>query len=426
MSKFIIHGGRPIKGHVRVSGNKNAVLPMIAAALLSEEVVEIQNVPDIRDVTSMLEIASYLGAEVTREGDCVRIHAREVNHSEIPWELCEKNRTSFLFVAPLLHRVGEAQVYPPGGDMIGRRRLDAHFYGFEKLGCQVEADSFRVEAHSGMRGSVLFFDEASVTATEHILMAAVLAEGVTEIRNAASEPHVQSLAEMLVAMGADIEGIKTNTLVVTGVDRLHGVAHRVEGDHIEAGSYLALAAAMQGELVVEGIRGGHYWMINRVFERFGIDLEIAADSIYLAGGQEPCIRPDVGGKVPRVDDGPWPQFPSDLMSSMLVLGTQSRGSVLFFEKLFESRMFFVDPLVQMGANIIVCDPHRVVVSGRTQLVGCTVRSPDIRAGMALIIAALCATQRPSVVQNAEIVDRGYSDLEGKLKALGAEIERVDD
>lgn len=426
MSKFIINGGRPIKGTVRVSGNKNAVLPMIAAAMLTDEVVELENVPDIRDVASMLEIARYLGAEVTREGDHVRIHAARIDHSEIPWELCEKNRTSFLFVAPLLHRVGEAKVHPPGGDLIGRRRLDAHFYGFEKLGCQVEPDEFDVRAPNGLRGSVLFFDEASVTATEHILMAAVLAEGVTEIRNAASEPHVQSLAEMLVAMGAEIAGIKTNTLVVTGVERLKGVTHRVEGDHIEAGSYLALAAAMQGELVVEGIRGGHYWMINRVFERFGIDLEIRSDSIYLAGGQEPCIRPDVGGKVPRVDDGPWPQFPSDLMSSMLVLATQSRGTVLFFEKLFESRMYFVDPLVQLGANIIVCDPHRVLVSGRTQLVGGTVRSPDIRAGMALIIAALCATRRPSVVQNAEIVDRGYANVEGKLKALGAEIERVDD
>ena len=426
MSKFIIHGGRPIEGHVRVSGNKNAVLPMIAAALLTDEEVVLENVPDIRDVASMLEIASYLGARVSREGSTVRIRAEEIQKSEIPWELCEKNRTSFLFVAALLHRIGEAKVFPPGGDMIGRRRLDAHFYGFEKLGCRVEADDFRICAPEPMRGSILFFDEASVTATEHILMAAVLAEGVTEIRNAASEPHVQNLAEMLVAMGAEIEGIKTNTLVVTGVERLGGVTHHIEGDHIEAGSYLALAAALQGELVIEGIRGGHYWMINRVFERFGVDLDIHADTIHLRGGQEPRVRPDVGGRVPRVDDGPWPQFPSDLMSSMLVLATQSRGTVLFFEKLFESRMYFVDPLTQMGANIIVCDPHRVIVSGKTALVGGTVRSPDIRAGMALIIAALCATQRPSVVQNAEIVDRGYDDIEGKLRALGAEIERVPD
>lgn len=426
MSKFVIHGGRPIKGNVRVSGNKNASLPMIAAALLTDEEVVLENVPTIRDVASMLEIASYLGADVSREGHTVRIRATEIVTHEIPWELCEKNRTSFLFVAPLLHRVHEAQVHQPGGDMIGRRRLDAHFYGLEKLGCTVDAESFKLSARQGMRGSILFFDEASVTATEHIMMAAVLAEGVTEIRNAASEPHVQDLASMLVEMGADISGIGTNTLVVTGVDKLGGTTHHIEGDHIEAGSYLALGAALGGEMVVEGIRGGHYWMTNRVFERFGIDLEIGSDSIYLAGDQVPRIRQDVGGKTPRVDDGPWPQFPSDLMSSMLVLATQAEGSVLFFEKLFESRMYFVDPLVQMGANIIVCDPHRVIINGKTPLIGQTVRSPDIRAGMALIIAALCATRRPSVVQNAEIVDRGYEDIVGKLRSLGAEIERVDD
>lgn len=426
MSNFVIHGGRPIKGHVRVSGNKNATLPMIAAALLTDEEVVLENVPAIRDVGSMLEIATYLGAEVVRDQTTVRIRASEIVTHEIPWELCEKNRTSFLFVAPLLHRVAEAHVHPPGGDLIGRRRLDAHFYGFEKLGCRVDPDSYKLSAADGMRGSVMFFDEASVTATEHILMAAVLAEGVSEIRNAASEPHVQDLAALLVKMGAIIAGIGTNTLVVTGVERLHGTSHRIEGDHIEAGSYLALAAALGGEIVVEGIRGSHFWMIHRLFERFGIDLEIDADSIRMLGGQVPRIRQDVGGKTPRVDDGPWPQFPSDLMSSMLVLATQTDGSVLFFEKLFESRMYFVDPLIQMGANIIVCDPHRVVVSGKTPLVGQTVRSPDIRAGMALIIAALCATQRPSVVQNAEIIDRGYEDIVGKLTALGASIERIDD
>lgn len=426
MSKFVIHGGRPIKGHVRVSGNKNASLPMIAAALLTDEEVVLENVPVIRDVASMLEIASYLGAEIDRDGATVRIRAREITTHEIPWELCEKNRTSFLFVAPLLHRISLAHVHPPGGDLIGRRRLDAHFYGFEKLGCQVDPESYKVSAEEGMRGSILFFDEASVTATEHIMMAAVLAEGVTEIRNAASEPHVQDLAAMLVKMGANIEGIGTNTLVVTGVEKLHGAEHHIEGDHIEAGSYLALAAALGGEMVVEGIRGAHYWMINRVFERFGLDLEVRSDSIYLAGDQVPRIRQDVGGKTPQVDDGPWPQFPSDLMSSMLVLATQTQGSVLFFEKLFESRMYFVDPLIQMGANIIVCDPHRVIVSGKTPLVGGTVRSPDIRAGMALIIGALCATRRPSIVQNAEIVDRGYEDIVGKLQALGAEIEREED
>ncbi|MCP5045340.1 MAG: UDP-N-acetylglucosamine 1-carboxyvinyltransferase, partial [bacterium] len=252
MSRFVIQGGRPIKGHVRVSGNKNATLPMIAAALLTDEEGVLENVPVIRDVASMLEIATHLGCEVERDGPTVRLRARQVTTHEIPWELCEKNRTSFLFVAPLLHRVREAHVHPPGGDLIGRRRLDAHFYGFEKLGCQVDPDDYKISVEQGMRGSILFFDEASVTATEHILMAAVLAEGVSEIRNAASEPHVQDLAALLVKMGAQISGIGTNTLVVTGVERLHGTRHRIEGDHIEAGSYLALAAALGGEMVVEG------------------------------------------------------------------------------------------------------------------------------------------------------------------------------
>ncbi|MBW2273962.1 MAG: UDP-N-acetylglucosamine 1-carboxyvinyltransferase [Deltaproteobacteria bacterium] len=426
MSKFVINGGRPIRGHLQASGNKNSVLPIIAACLLTEDEIVLENVPAIRDVASMLDIAAHLGAEVKREGSTLRIRAAEIREHEVPRELCEKTRTSFLFTAPLLHRMGRATLFPPGGDLIGRRRLDAHFYGLEKLGCEVEPDDFQISAPAGMQGSTLFFDEASVTATEHILMAAVLAAGTTEIRNAASEPHVQELAEMLVDMGARIEGIKTNTLVVTGVERLSGVEHRIEGDHIEAGSYLALAAATGGDLTVEGVRGGHFWMIHRIFERFGLEMEFEANQIHLPGGQEPCIQPDVGGRVPRVDDGPWPQFPSDLMSALLVLATQTRGTVLFFEKLFESRMYFVDPLIQMGANIIVCDPHRVVVTGKTPLTGQTVRSPDIRAGMALMMAALCARRRPSIVQNAEIVDRGYENIEGKLRALGADIERVDD
>ena len=340
--------------------------------------------------------------------------------------MCERVRTSFLFVAPLLHRRGRAKVHPPGGDPIGRRRLDAHFYGLEKLGCEVDAEGLEVSAPSGMRGDLLFFDEASVTATEHILMAAVLAEGRTEIRNAASEPHVQNLAELLAGMGARIEGLGSNVLEVRGVPELHGAECRVEADHIEAGSYLALAAATGGDVRVRDTRRGHYWMIHRVFERFGLELEIEADSIRLPPGQRPRVRPDRGGYTPRVDDGPWPQFPSDLMSAMVVLATQSDGSVLFFEKQFESRFYYVDPLNRMGADILVCDPHRLLVSGRTELVGQTVRSPDIRAGMALIVAALCATRRPSVVHNAEIVDRGYEDVVGKLRGLGARIERLED
>jgi len=349
-----------------------------------------------------------------------------VKTAEIPWELSEKTRTSFLLVAPLLTRSDRVKVHPPGGDTIGRRRLDPHFYGLRSLGVLVDEQELDFRAPRGFEGRVLFFDEPSVTATEHILMAAVVAEGVTEIRNAAGEPHVQDLGRMLQGMGAQIEGLGTNTLTVTGVKRLGGTRHRVASDHVEAASYLALAAATGGRLRVTDTVRGHYWMIHRVFERFGLDLELGTDSVSLPPGQRPRIRTDAGGAIPRVDDGPWPQFPTDLMSSMLVLATQSEGTVLFFEKMFESRLYFVDPLIQMGANAIVCDPHRVIVHGPTRLRGQTVRSPDIRAGMALLMAALCAGGRPSVVQNAEIIDRGYERIDEKLRSLGADLVREED
>jgi len=426
MSRFVIHGGKPIGGEVTASGNKNAILPMIAATLLTEEEVVLENVPAIRDVAAMLAILDFLGAEVSHQGGTLRVRAATLKQDEIPWELCERIRTSFLLVGPLLCRLGRVKVHPPGGDLIGRRRLDAHFYGLRLLGAEVDENEFVFRAPARLRGRMMFFDEASVTATEHILMAAVLAEGRTVMRNAASEPHVQDLARLLNAMGARIEGLGTNTLTIDGVDRLGGTRHRVASDHIEVGSYLALAAATGGALTVHGTSRSHYWMINRVFERFGIDLRIERDRIVMPGGQTPRIQADVGGAIPRVDDGPWPQFPSDMMSPMLVLATQSEGTVLFFEKMFESRMFFTDPLVQMGANIILCDPHRAVVTGKTALRGQTVRSPDIRAGMALIIAALCAHKRPSIVHNAQIIDRGYQQIDTKLQALGADIAREAD
>jgi UDP-N-acetylglucosamine 1-carboxyvinyltransferase len=423
MSRFVIQGGRPLEGEVRVAGNKNAVLPMLAATLLTGEEVRLQNVPRIRDVSCMLEILAALGAEVEQAGSDVRVRARALQSSEVPRELSERVRTSILVVAPLLHRLGRARLHPPGGDAIGRRRLDAHFYGLERLGVQVDGASLEFRADQRMQAAHLFFDEASVTATEHILMAAVLARGETILRNAASEPHVQDLIRLLQKMGARIDGAGTDTLVIEGVERLSGAEHRVVSDHVEAGSYLALAAATGGSVTVRETVKGHFWMIRRVFERFSLELEIQDDRVVLPGGQRPAVRKDAGGAIPRIDDGPWPQFPSDLMSAMLVLATQSEGTVLFFEKMFESRLYFVDPLVQMGANIIVCDPHRVVVSGPSRLRGHTVASPDIRAGMAMIIAALCAHGRRSVVANAEIVDRGYEGIEGKLTALGADIVR---
>ena len=426
MSRFVIHGGRPLQGEIRASGSKNAVLPMIAAALLTEEEVVLENVPSIRDVDVMLEIAGQIGAEVSRLDDRVTIKGANLTDAPLPEELCEKVRTSVLFVAPLLHRLGRAKLHPPGGDGIGRRRLDTHFYGLRQLGVTVDEVEFEFTAQERMEGALIFFDEASVTATEHILMAASLAKGTTTILNAASEPHVMDLALLLIGMGADIEGLYTNTLRVTGVERLHGATHRVVSDHIEVGSYLALAAATGGGITIHDTVRGHYWMMNRVFERFGIELDIKSDRIVLPAGQTPRIQPDAGGAVPSVDDGPWPQFPTDMMSPFLVLATQSEGTILFFEKMFEGRMYFVDPLIQMGANAIICDPHRVIISGRSPLRGQTVRSPDIRAGMAMIIAALCATHRPCIVQNAEIVDRGYERVEEKLRALGADIVREAD
>ena len=426
MSRFIVQGGKPLSGEITASGNKNAVLPMLAASLLSDDEVVLENVPDIRDVASMVDILEHLGAEVSRSPGRVSIRAAKIESDEIPYELCEKIRTSVLMVAPLLHRCGRVRIHQPGGDQIGRRRLDAHFYGLRGLGAEVDEEAYEFRLQRGFRGATLFFDEASVTATEHILMAAVVARGKTTLLNVASEPHVQDLALLLCSMGAQIEGLDTNTLSVTGVERLHGTCHRVVSDHIEVGSFLALAAATGGGITIHDTAKRHYWMIRRVFERFDIEMEIEADRIVLPPGQRPRIRSDARGATPQVDDGPWPQFPSDMMSPMVVLATRSEGAVLFFEKMFESRLYFVDPLIQMGANIIVCDPHRVLVSGRTRLYGQTVRSPDIRAGMALMIAALCAERRPSVVQNAEILDRGYDQLERKLLALGAEISRESD
>jgi UDP-N-acetylglucosamine 1-carboxyvinyltransferase len=426
MSRFVIRGGQQLSGELTASGNKNAVLPMLAACLLTDDEVVLENVPAIRDVDSMLEILSFLGASVSRDGSRISVRATDIRETAFPQELGERIRTSVLLVAPLLSRTGEVRIGTPGGDMIGRRRLDSHFYGLRALGVQVDVEKLEFHQPRRLHGGVLFFDEASVTATEHIMLAACLAEGTTTLRNAASEPHVRDLAKMLRGMGARIEGLDTNTLTIHGVDRLCGTTHRVVSDHIEVGSYLAAAAATGGSITIRGTVRRDYWMLHRVFERFGLDVRLETDCIVLPAGQTPRIQRDAGGMTPRIDDGPWPQFPSDMMSPMLVLATQSEGTVLFFEKMFESRMYFVDPLIQMGANIIVCDPHRVIVSGPNRLRGQTVRSPDIRAGMALLIAALCADGRPSIVQNANIIDRGYEHVEEKLRALGADIAREDD
>jgi UDP-N-acetylglucosamine 1-carboxyvinyltransferase len=423
MSIFEIEGGVPLRGTVRVSGNKNAILPMIAACILTDQEMILENVPDIIDVRHMLDVIVELGGKVERSDERVSVHLAQVKTSEISQALCNKVRTSILCVAPLLHRVGKAKLFPPGGDVIGRRRLDTHFYGLQKLGATLElGTSYDFTVPTRLAGADLFFDEPSVTGTEHILMAAVVSAGHTIIRNAACEPHVQDLAHMLNAMGAKITGIGTNQLDIDGVDSLHGTTHRVCHDHIEAASYLALAAATGGELRVEGTDLHAYWMCKRVFATLGVKIELYKDHIHLPAEQELRITRDYDGSIPVIGDGPWPQFATDQMSCMITLATQVQGSVLFFEKMFESRLYFVDRLIAMGANAVVCDPHRVVISGRSQLRGTTLSSPDIRAGMALLGAALCASGK-STVQNANMIERGYEHVEEKLLALGARITR---
>ncbi len=425
MSIFEIEGGVPLRGTVHASGNKNAILPMIAACILTDQEVILDNVPDIIDVRHMLEVITDLGGKVERSGERVSIHVAQLRKSEIGRELCNKVRTSIMCVAPLLHRTGKAKLYPPGGDVIGRRRLDTHFYGLQKLGATLALDeTYDFSVPGRLTGAELFFDEPSVTGTEHILMAAVVSEGHTLIRNAASEPHVQDLAHMLNAMGARISGIGTNQLSIEGVASLGGTTHRVCHDHIEAASYLALAAATGGEIRVHGTDLHSYWMCRRVFATLGVKIELYKDHIFLPGNQEMRITPDYDGSMPVIADGPWPQFATDQMSCMITLATQVEGNVLFFEKMFESRLYFVDRLIAMGARAVVCDPHRVVISGRAKLRATTLSSPDIRAGMALLGAALCASGK-STVQNANMIERGYERVEEKLLALGARITRRD-
>ena len=425
MSSLRINGGRTLSGSMHLSGNKNAILPMIAAALLTDEEVTLHNVPDILDVKNMLEIASSLGVEVYRDNkESVRLRAGNIGKTSIPHVLSSRIRTSLLFAGPLLVRCGSVEFWPPGGDVIGRRRLDAHFYGLTTMGAEVlsEYTPFSLKA-SSINGKELFFDEASVTATEHIMMTAALAQGTTVIRNAAAEPHVQDLAEFLVSMGAEITGIGTNTLTIVGQEKLHGTEYHVTSDHIEACSFIVMSAITGGELTVHDTTPKHYWMMRRVFEKFNLHFDLNSDSIYLPGSQELKIKPDLGNAIPVISDGPWPQFPSDMMSCTIVMATQAKGTMLFFEKMFESRIYFVDRLISMGANAIVCDPHRVVISGKAKLKGSELFSPDIRAGMAMLIAALAA-EGESVVHNADIIFRGYDSLINKIRSLGGDIEKI--
>ena len=426
MAKLHIKGGKTVSGLHRVSGNKNAALPMIAAAFLTAEPVTLVNLPDIDDVARMLDVARNFGAKVTRDptDGTVTVLAAHIRTAKLNPELAARIRTSFLFAGPLLARLGRVSLPPPGGDAIGHRRLDTHFAGFKALGAKTSVGKKALGLKGALKGAKILLDEASVTATENILMASVLAAGRTEIYNAACEPHIVDLAKMLNGMGAKVSGAGTNLIVIEGVESLHGCRATVGCDYIEAGSYVAAAAVTGGELTLTGIDPEPFKVLEGAFARFGVTwtIDAKAGTLRYVPRKRLKMKYDLGDAIPSVADGTWPAFPSDLLSILIVLATQARGTCLFFEKMFESRLYFVDHLKQMGAKIVQCDPHRVVVTGPCSLTGGTVTSPDIRAGIALVIAALCA-RGATVIQNAESIDRGYVSVETSLGALGAEIAR---
>ncbi|HUS16307.1 MAG TPA: UDP-N-acetylglucosamine 1-carboxyvinyltransferase, partial [Chloroflexia bacterium] len=392
MPKFFVQGGKRLKGTIRPAGNKNAALPMLAATLLTDEEVILENVPRIKDVLTLLDLLEALGADTEWIGpNEVRVKAADVGHTQLDAAAAARIRASILLAGPMLARTGGMNLPPPGGDVIGRRRVDTHFFAFQKLGAGFEHDDrgFRVKANP-LVGADLFLDEPSVPATENAVMAASLAHGTTRIRNAASEPHVQDLCHMLVGMGAPMEGIGTGTLTIQGAAKLRGGRFRVTSDHIEVGSFIALAAVTRGEITIEDAAPEHLDSILIGFERLGVNCQIRGQDLFISGNQELEVHQDLGGHIPKIDDGPWPAFPADCTSVALVTATQCKGTILIHEKMFESRMFFADKLVSMGARLVLCDPHRVLTIGPSQLRGGMVESPDIRAGMALLIAALGA------------------------------------
>ena len=423
MGTFLVEGGRRLQGRIRPAGNKNAALPCLAAAVLTSEPVTYENVPRIRDVETFLQIVESLGAEVTWTGpNEVTIDAAGVRPDAVDVELARRIRASVLLAGPLLARFGQVQLPPPGGDVIGRRRMDTHFLAFEALGAELTLNGgFTIQAPK-LTGADFFLDEPSVTGTENAVMAAVRAAGVTRIRNAAAEPHVQDLCNLLNAMGARISGIGTHALVIEGVSELNGTHFRIGADHIETGSFIGLAAVTGSDITIEGAPVEHLHSTLIGFRRLGIRCEVEGQDLHVFGTEEHHIQQDAFGAVPKVDDGPWPAFPADLTSIALVAATQCHGTVLIHEKMFESRMYFTDKLVGLGASIILCDPHRAVVVGPSQLRGGVVESPDIRAGMALLIAALGADGR-SRIHNIRQIERGYERIDERLRALGASIQR---
>jgi UDP-N-acetylglucosamine 1-carboxyvinyltransferase len=423
---FVIEGGRPLNGEVRAAGNKNGALPILAACLLTDEPVTLTNVPRIRDVETMVELIVGLGADVEWIGrNEVRVDAAGVDRSELDVELASRIRASFLLAGPLLARLGRVTMPPPGGDVIGRRRLDPHIHAFAAMGADVTTDRTYELRAVRLRGTSVFLDEASVMATENAIMAAVLTAGETVIGNAACEPHVQDLCNFLVSLGARIEGIESNVLRIEGVERLRGGEWRIGPDHIEVGSFIGLAAVTAGDVTVTGVNPSDLAPILPHLARLGIRSELENGSVRVPANQELVVQDDLGDQIPKIEDGPWPAFPADLTSIALAVATQARGTILIFEKMFENRLFFVDKLVNMGARIILCDPHRAVVTGPAKLYGERMESPDIRAGMAMLIASLCA-EGTSTIGNIQQIDRGYERIDERLRGLGAQIERVAD
>ncbi|MHB8135269.1 MAG: UDP-N-acetylglucosamine 1-carboxyvinyltransferase [Anaerolineaceae bacterium] len=423
MEKFVINGGIPLKGEVTPSGNKNAALPLLAACLLTDEPVVLHNMPNILDVLAMKNLIESLGVNISIANDNTwNIHAKEVRFADLDPDLCRKIRASILIAGPMVARSGELILPPPGGDVIGRRRVDTHILALKKLGVEVTYDrTFHFKAKKLVGGNILL-DEASVTATENAIMACVTAEGQSIIRNAASEPHIQELCNLLNSMGAKIDNIGSNTLHITGVPKLHGCEFTVGPDYLEVISFVGAAAVTGGEITIHNAGNEYLDMIKLVFHRIGIDWVTSGNDLWVSAVQPLVIEPDLGNAIPEISVMPWPSFPTDLMSIAIVVATQSKGSMLFHDWMYPSRMYFTDKLVSMGAQIVLCDPHRCIVQGPSQLYGEKLESPDIRAGMALVLAALSA-KGTSVIRNVRQIDRGYENVEKKLLSLGANIVR---
>lgn len=423
MDEYYIEGGFPVKGTVKASGNKNAALPCIAAAVLTDQPVTLKNLPEIEDVSVMFEIFKSFGGTIVKLAQNeYTLQLKTVTGYEVPVPLAQKIRASILFAGPLLARHGKVMMTPPGGDVIGRRRLDTHFLALTELGAQVKINGHFLFTANKLIGQDIFLDEASVTATENAVMAAVTAEGETVITNAASEPHIQDLCKLLNSMGAKISGIGSNILTIQGVQQLHGAEYRIGADYMEVGSFIGLAAVTRGSLTITDINPSDMRPIKLAFNKLGIRWEIDGTNLTVPAQQSLKVNCDLGGMIPKIDDAPWPGFPADLTSIMAVIATQVEGTVLIHEKMFESRMFFVDKLIGMGARITLCDPHRAVVTGPSTLHGSELVSPDVRAGMALVIAACCA-RGESLIRNVYQIERGYEHLVDRFKGLGVHIEQ---